>query len=69
MSKAMPKFSGIQFAQGIKKIRMDIPVVGCSGYHSQIDEQKASALGFAAYVMKPITMSEISKMLQDVLDA
>jgi CheY-like chemotaxis protein len=65
----MPKFSGIHFAQEIKKIRKDIPIVGCSGYHSQIDEENAGALGFAAYVMKPITRSQISTVLHDVLES
>ena len=64
----MPQMTGVMLAEGLMQIRPDIPVIICTGYSSLIDEEKAKDLGIAAYVMKPIIMTEIAKIIRAVLD-
>ncbi len=63
----MPQMTGVKFAEEIMKIRSDIPVIICTGYSSLINEERAKLLGIAAYVMKPIMKTEMSKTIRKVL--
>ena len=49
-------------------IRPGVPIIICTGHSALVDEEKAKELGLAAYVMKPIIMSEISKTIREVLN-
>jgi FixJ family two-component response regulator len=65
----MPQMSGVKLSENLKDVRTDIPIIICTGYSSLIDEEKAKKLGIAAYIMKPIVMSDIAKTIRNVLDA
>jgi two-component system, cell cycle sensor histidine kinase and response regulator CckA len=64
----MPHMTGKDLAKEIMGIRSDIPIILCTGFSEQIDEQKAMAMGIRAYVMKPIEMAEIARTIREVLD-
>ena len=64
----MPKMTGVMLSEKILAIRPDIPVIICTGHSALIDEERAKQLGIAAYVMKPIIMTEIAKTIRKVLD-
>ncbi|MCF8092579.1 MAG: response regulator [Desulfotignum sp.] len=64
----MPKMTGARLAEKLINIRPDIPIVLCTGYSSLIDEKKARQLGIAAYMMKPVPMSEIAKTIRKLMD-
>jgi len=64
----MPQMTGVKLSEKLMEIRSDIPVIICTGHSSMIDEEKAKLLKIAAYVMKPITMTEISQTIRKVLD-
>jgi len=64
----MPKMTGANLAEKLRKIRPDIPIILCTGYSSLIDEEKARHMGIAAYMMKPVSMSEIARTIRKLLD-
>ena len=64
----MPRMTGIQLSEKLMGIRSDIPVIICTGRSSHIDEEKAGQIGIADYIMKPISMLEIAKIIRKVLD-
>ena len=64
----MPQMTGVKLSEKLKDVRSDIPVIICTGHSSLIDEEKAKKLGIAAYVMKPLVMSDIAKTIGKVLD-
>jgi len=63
----MPKKTGVQLAESLKKIRPDIPVIICSGNSPAIDESKAKQLGVDAFIQKPVTMAEVGKSIREAL--
>ena len=63
----MPNMTGIQLAQAVKKIRPEIPVIICTGFSDQIDEEKCKAMGIQGYVMKPIIRKEFAGIIREVL--
>ncbi|MCF6248167.1 MAG: response regulator [Desulfobacula sp.] len=63
----MPQMSGVMLSEKLRKIRSDIPIIICTGHSALIDEEKAKEIGISAYAMKPITMVELVKLIQNVL--
>jgi PAS domain S-box-containing protein len=63
----MPQMTGVKLSEKLKAVRSDIPVIICTGHSSLVDEEKAKKLGIAAYIMKPIVMSDIAKIIRKVL--
>lgn len=67
--QTMPGMTGADLARRMLEIRPDIPIILCTGYSNLIDEKSAKYLGIQEFVMKPLTISSIAKLLRKVLDA
>jgi len=65
---AMPNMSGDQLASELIKIRLDIPVILCTGFSEIIPEEKAESMGIKGFLMKPIIMKDLSNMIREVLE-
>jgi CheY-like chemotaxis protein len=63
----MPKMTGERLAQELISIRPDIPIILCTGFNEQINEQKAKAIGIKAFLMKPLTVNQLAKTVRVVL--
>ncbi len=64
----MPNMTGAELAPMLRKIRPDIPIIICTGFSEQIDEEKAKSMGISGYIMKPILKDEISRMIRKIFD-
>ena len=64
----MPNMTGKDLAKELMSIRSDMPIILCTGFSEQVDEQKAKEMGISAYVMKPIVMRQIANTIREVLD-
>jgi CheY-like chemotaxis protein len=67
--QTMPGLTGENLANEVMKIRPDIPIIICTGYSSQMDAERASAVGFKAFIMKPVEKRELANTIRQVLDA
>ncbi|EIM64155.1 hybrid sensor histidine kinase/response regulator [Desulfobacter postgatei] len=65
----MPRISGDKLSREILKIKPDIPIILCTGYHETFTREVALELGIRKYVQKPIEVALLSKMIRDILDA
>ncbi|MBW2107251.1 MAG: PAS domain S-box protein [Deltaproteobacteria bacterium] len=64
----MPNMTGDVLAKEFMRVRADIPVIICTGFSHQMDQEKASALGIRAFVMKPFAIKEVAEAIRKVLD-
>ncbi|MCP3944235.1 MAG: response regulator [Desulfobacteraceae bacterium] len=64
----MPEMTGLKLATEIKAVRADIPVIICTGFSDQINEESSAQLGIQGYVTKPVIIREIAQVIRDVLD-
>jgi two-component system cell cycle sensor histidine kinase/response regulator CckA len=64
----MPNMTGMELAKKLLKLRSDVPIILCTGYSDQINEDKAKGNGIRAFVMKPVVLSEIASIIRKVLD-
>ena len=55
-------------AKEMKKMRKDIKVILCTGFSEHINEESASRRDIDGFIMKPVIMTELSKLVRSVLD-
>ena len=63
----MPGLTGKELACELMTIRPDIPVILCTGYSEDINENQARETGITGYVMKPYTNNSLDKTIRRVL--
>ncbi|HSO19350.1 MAG TPA: ATP-binding protein, partial [Desulfosarcina sp.] len=64
----MPGMTGDQLAEALLRLRRDLPIVICTGFSKRLSSIQASSLGISAFLMKPVTIQELSRTVRDVLD-
>ena len=64
----MPDMTGAQLAGEIRRVRPSLPIILCTGFSEQIDEDKAKALGINAFLMKPVVRDQLAAAVRRVLD-
>ena len=64
----MPNMTGSQLAVEIRRIRPDLPIILCTGFSEQIDEDKARTLGITAFLMKPVARDQLVEVVRRALD-
>ncbi len=64
----MPKMTGDTLSIEALKIRADIPIIICTGYHENFTEAEAIEKGIKKYVCKPVVGSKLCDIIRDLLD-
>ena len=65
---AMPQMTGLKLAGKLAEIRADIPIILCTGFSDQANEERALAMGIRAVLLKPLAMRDIAEAVRNVLD-
>ncbi len=65
--QTMPHMTGVELAQEMIGMRGDIPIILATGFSHRVDADSARAAGIRAFVMKPLTRSEIAHTIREVL--
>ena len=65
--QTMPLMPGDVFAQELRAIRPELPIILCTGYSHSMDADKAAAKGFDAFCMKPLVMHDLGMVIRQVL--
>jgi PAS domain S-box-containing protein len=64
---AMPGMTGIELSRKLLRIRVDIPIILCTGLTKTTICQEAKDAGISELVMKPIIMKDLDALIRDVL--
>nr|NJM00878.1 response regulator [Desulfobacula sp.] len=65
--QTMPGKTGFDLARDILSIKRDIPIILCSGYSSAVSKETIEEAGIKSFVMKPVTVEDLSKKIQQLL--
>jgi PAS domain S-box-containing protein len=63
VDQAMPKLTGSQLAGRILRLRPETPIILTTGYSQSIDEKKAKSFGIRGFILKPISLAELSEIV------
>ncbi len=64
--QTMPQMTGADLAREILKIRSDVPIILCTGFSDIIDENRAKEIGIRGYLMKPVRIEDLARMIHQV---
>jgi PAS domain S-box-containing protein len=64
----MPRMTGTRLARELMGICPDIPIILCTGFSELITEKRAKEMGIREFVMKPLIMSEMARVVRRALD-
>ena len=63
----MPDMPGDIFAEELRKIRPDIPIILLTGYSDSMSEEKALAMGINAFFIKPVPVKDLTGKISEIL--
>ncbi|SHO52365.1 ATP-binding protein [Desulfopila aestuarii] len=66
--QTMPGMTGSDLARRILQIRPAMPIIICTGFSSQITEEKSKMIGIKGFAMKPLATKDIASLIRRVLD-
>lgn len=66
--RGMPNMTGEQLARELFAIKPGIPIILCTGFSDENDEQRAKAIGIKGFLMKPVATGDLAEMVRKVLD-
>lgn len=66
--QTMPGVSGADLARRFLRTRPELPIILCTGFSAQISRDTARKMGISRFLMKPVEISEIARVVREVLD-
>lgn len=66
--QTMPGLTGDKFIEALKHLRPDILTILCTGYSSKVSAETAMHRGIDAFLMKPVSMQDLSVSVSNVLE-
>lgn len=63
---SMPDMNGDELALEILKVKPDIPIVLCSGFHPETTDQELLNLGIKEFLPKPIDSSKLLNIINEL---
>jgi CheY-like chemotaxis protein len=64
----MPELTGAALAVKLLAIRPEMPILMCTGFSDQIDEEKAFAIGIRGFLLKPVNLKKLTSNIRQLLD-
>jgi len=66
--QTMPKITGADMAKEMLKLRADLPIILCSGYSEDINENTSKDIGIKTYLKKPVNFNELTKTIKQLFE-
>jgi len=64
----MPQMTGYDLAKRLTEIRPKLPVILCTGFSDQMNEEKARSAGILAFLLKPVLFHDLANTMRKILD-
>jgi CheY-like chemotaxis protein len=65
----MPGVTGEELVRRVRQLRPDVPVILCTGFSERMTPEVATSLGVDRFALKPVTPSDLRRLVREALDA
>jgi PAS domain S-box-containing protein len=65
--QTMPQMTGLELAQELLALRPELPIILVTGFSQLVTPEKAKAAGIREYIMKPLSISELTNAISQAL--
>ena len=66
--QTMPVLSGVELAREALELKPGLPVILYTGFSTAIDGEEARKMGISEFLMKPVSMEELARVVRRILD-
>lgn len=66
--QTMPALTGGELAKELIALRPDLPIILCTGFSEVMTRERAEELGIREYLMKPVIVHDMARIIRKVLD-
>lgn len=66
--QTMPTLTGLELMHECRRLRLDLPVILCTGFSHTINEENALAQGVDAFMTKPVDLNSLAQQIEQVLN-
>jgi len=63
----MPHLTGLELAQKILALKVNLPIILCTGFSELINKEQAHAIGIRAYLTKPVSVRELAMTVHQII--
>jgi PAS domain S-box-containing protein len=64
----MPRLTGMGLARKLLNLIPDMPIILCTGYSEEIDDETVLSMGVKGFILKPILVKDLAHKIRQVLD-
>jgi len=64
----MPEMTGDEFARATLRIRPDMPIILCTGFNEQMNEERARHIGIRQLIYKPLVRAKLAEVVKEALE-
>jgi YesN/AraC family two-component response regulator len=65
--QSMPEMTGVQLCARVRMLNPDIPVILCTGYSDQVNQQTAGHFQIDRFLLKPVSRATLARTVAEVL--
>jgi two-component system cell cycle sensor histidine kinase/response regulator CckA len=65
--QTMPQMTGLELARELLGLRPELPVILVTGFSQVVTPEKAKAIGIRDFIMKPLSISELTNAISQAL--
>jgi two-component system cell cycle sensor histidine kinase/response regulator CckA len=65
--QTMPQMTGLELAHELLALRPELPIILVTGFSQLVTPEKAKAAGIREYIMKPLSISELTNAISQSL--
>jgi CheY-like chemotaxis protein len=66
--RTMPTLTGEALIHELRQIRLDIPIILCTGFSHTVTSEQLRALSVDAFLLKPVMADEWARVIRQVLE-
>jgi CheY-like chemotaxis protein len=67
--QTMPEMTGVQLVTEIRRVNQEVPIILCTGFSEEINEQTAQHYGVSKFLQKPITRQQLAVAVHGLLSS
>jgi PAS domain S-box-containing protein len=64
----MPELTGTHLAKALLEIRPELPIVLCTGFSDQVNEEMLQSMGIRGLLLKPVTLHELAHSVRMAIE-
>jgi CheY-like chemotaxis protein len=68
LDQTMPELTGVELIREVRRLGIETPVILCTGYSNQVNEDNAAEFGISRFLRKPLDRMQLLDTIKSLLN-